>query len=169
MNPWLVTESGPLYRVKCECGNPVITTGAQAATCDQHGAPVCAIAGCLRHRLVGSRGSTYALCGHHAKRRYRYGDPFHETRATAPTYRTVHGRTQRAKGPASAHACIDCGETARDWSYVGGAPDEQVDSVTGLAYSDRPEFYVPRCRGCHVEHDGRRRDEKGQWAGKEER
>lgn len=172
---WLETPSGPLFRQVCACGNPVVSRSPLDVVCDAHGQDVCGLAGCLRARMPGSRGSTYALCSLHAKRRYAHGDPFYERplvvpyepryRTAQPAYRTAHQRVQRAKGRAARRNCVDCGEQARDWSYVGGDPNELVDPASGLTYSTRVDLYVPRCRGCHVEYDGRGRDDLGRWAG----
>lgn len=46
-------------------------------------------------------------------------------------------------GPASEQECVGCGDTARDWAYIG-KPGEHSDD-----YSD----YVPLCRRCHTKHD----------------
>lgn len=70
------------------------------------------------------------------------------------SYIGAHARVARERGPAKGHECVDCGRTAADWSYTGGAPDERIGSDPyALRYSCSPEFYVPRCRRCHLRYD----------------
>ncbi|MGV0949396.1 MAG: hypothetical protein ACOYB3_01900 [Azonexus sp.] len=61
-------------------------------------------------------------------------------------------------GKASEHAC-GCGETAQDWCYLGGDPDELLDGT--LRYSTKREFYKPMCRACHRRYDNGETCEKG--------
>lgn len=70
------------------------------------------------------------------------------------SYSGVHERLRRTRGDASTHACVACGDPARDWSYQGGDPDERHEPTTGAPYSLDPERYVPRCRPCHRAYDG---------------
>lgn len=58
-----------------------------------------------------------------------------------PTVLTLHRRLHRKHGKASAHACVDCGAVARDWS------------LNKSAYTDNIDDYSPRCRSCHVKYD----------------
>lgn len=74
----------------------------------------------------------------------------------ASNYRTAHGRVASAKGKADQYPCVDCGQAAGQWSYVGGAPDEKQQpwvyphgAATTVRFSSNPDYYVPRCRGCH--------------------
>lgn len=57
------------------------------------------------------------------------------------SYQSVHRRVYRARGPASALACIDCGKSAQHWSRTHG--------TTGL----QPDHYEPRCIRCHRDYD----------------
>lgn len=70
-------------------------------------------------------------------------------------YAAAHIRVQRVKGRAADHPCVDCQQPARDWSYVGGDPEERTEMVKGSPrrYSLDPERYVPRCRSCHLSLD----------------
>lgn len=77
-------------------------------------------------------------------------------RKAQPTYTAFHTRMRSDRGSASAHACVDCGGAARDWSYDGLDPDECTDtSYFGkpIAYSLKQEHYAPRCRPCHKIRD----------------
>ncbi|SKM98396.1 Uncharacterised protein [Mycobacteroides abscessus subsp. massiliense] len=74
----------------------------------------------------------------------------------ASNYRTAHGRVLSAKGRADRYSCVDCGVTAREWSYIGGAPDEKQQPwvlphgvPTLVRFSSDPSYYLPRCKGCH--------------------
>lgn len=66
-------------------------------------------------------------------------------------YDRVHYQLARARGRAREHACIDCGKPAREWSYRGGDPNEQVEF--GRPFSLDIWYYDPRCRSCHLVYD----------------
>lgn len=68
------------------------------------------------------------------------------------TYTGAHRRVYVARGPASAHACSECGAAGRHWAYVGGAPDETTDEL-GRPYSGDPARYTPKCVPCHKNAD----------------
>lgn len=74
-----------------------------------------------------------------------------------PGYITVHNHVRYFRGKASDHKCVDCGQSARDWSYEGGCSAEKItekpDKFAGRAVCPHPEHYSPRCRGCHMKHD----------------
>jgi DNA-binding transcriptional regulator YiaG len=72
-----------------------------------------------------------------------------------PSYRTAHNRVGNAKGRASGHACVDCGQPAAQWSYDGLDPDELTDPKTGCKYSAKPGHYQARCHLCHLKADKR--------------
>lgn len=81
------------------------------------------------------------------------------TRKAAPGYAAAHIRVRTARGPASAQACVDCGEPAADWSYDGKDPNQLVAPhgiCKGLAYSTSLDHYEPRCRPCHKRFDNDR-------------
>lgn len=59
-------------------------------------------------------------------------------------YSTIHNALQRERGYASAHACVKCGEQARDWAF-----DEPTGFSTDLSR------YSPLCRSCHLIKDRR--------------
>lgn len=71
-------------------------------------------------------------------------------------YAAAHHRVRRDRGPASAHPCVDCGETAAQWSYDHQDPNEMVGQASPTAvaaYSADPNHYQPRCRPCHTRFD----------------
>lgn len=67
------------------------------------------------------------------------------------SYNAVHIRLRRQRGPAKAHACVDCGRTAAHWSYDLSDPNEKRS--TEGHYSTELSRYVPRCVSCHKIHD----------------
>lgn len=87
-----------------------------------------------------------------------------EQRATAnsswagerASYTAAHTRVYSTRGRASDRPCVDCGERAKDWSYLGGCPLEQRDE-RGRTYSPNPNMYAARCRSCHRAYDAARR------------
>jgi hypothetical protein len=63
-------------------------------------------------------------------------------RSEDPSDDVLHHRVRKARGPASGHACVDCGGAAEDWSTV----DPSSDDVWVR--------FQPRCRRCHRRYDG---------------
>lgn len=88
-----------------------------------------------------------------ATKREQSGSANDSWRGDGPGYSGAHARLYRCRGPANAHACVDCGELAKDWSYSGGCPRELTDPKSGCRYSPDPDRYEPRCRKCHRAHD----------------
>lgn len=80
-------------------------------------------------------------------------------RTETPGYFDVHRWLTVDRGPATAHACTDCGKPARQWSYDNADPDELIDK--GLRYSRDLDHYVPRCLSCHKRFDIAERDRTG--------
>ena len=70
----------------------------------------------------------------------------------AITYTGAHRRVYSTRGPATNYPCGKCGGPARQWSYIGGAVDEQVDE-RGRPYSGNPEMYEALCVPCHKRSD----------------
>ena len=74
-------------------------------------------------------------------------------------YRSAHQRVDRVRGLASNHPCVDCGATAREWSYRHDDPNELYETRERdgrvVAYSLNPDAYEPRCRSCHGKFDKR--------------
>lgn len=71
-------------------------------------------------------------------------------------YTAAHYRVRAIKGRAHNHSCVDCGQPAGEWSYVGGCPRERISdgwNTKGYRYSPDPERYVARCISCHRRHD----------------
>ena len=62
--------------------------------------------------------------------------------APNPSYDVWHHRVNKARGPASGYACVDCGNPAQDWSTVNPSSD------------DIEIRFQPRCRRCHRRYDG---------------
>ena len=56
-------------------------------------------------------------------------------------YKSRHSWIIRIKGKASNYKCVDCNNSAIEWSNK----DHK--------YSDDPDDYDARCRGCHLKHD----------------
>jgi hypothetical protein len=74
----------------------------------------------------------------------------------AVSYAQAHLRLKVDRGRPVAFACVTCGDTAREWAYVGGDPDELIER--GRAYSLDQSRYVPMCFPCHRRHDRARAD-----------
>lgn len=116
-------------------------------------ATMCRADGCDR------KSASRQLCDMHLRRFLKHGDT--ETlgakgrplKGDAPTFAAVHKRLERTRGRARHLTCVDCGGTAREWSYSGADP-EQLTSPIGSAYSTDLSFYVPRCVSCHRTFDG---------------
>lgn len=120
-------QKAATWRCACDCGAEAVVTAAQLTT----GAALSC--GCFRNYMS-------------AVRRWR-GD--------AISYLGMHDRLRSLRGLAKSHPCVDCGRSARDWSYNGGDPHERTELVNGsrLAFSVDPGRYSPRCRKCHKRYD----------------
>jgi hypothetical protein len=77
------------------------------------------------------------------------------TRKEQVKYCTAHDRLRNARGRASAHLCVDCGEPAKEWAYDGNDANELHEWVNGsyLAFSLNLSAYSPRCHKCHRRFD----------------
>lgn len=85
--------------------------------------------------------------------RFLYG---HNGRRAVVGYNAAHTRLGLLRG-----ACVDCGNTAKDWSLRKGTPVERLRADisggrAGRLYSLCSSDYVPRCRRCHLAYDGRK-------------
>lgn len=117
---------------------------------------VCRIEGC-------SRWCYGTICSMHRERLRTTGSvgtvaARHEL--PADNYRTAHNRIALAKGKANEYQCVDCKRPAREWSYTGNAPDELEQpwvyphgAPALVRFSSDPNYYVPRCKGCHIRFD----------------
>lgn len=81
---------------------------------------------------------------------------------TPCSYKTAHQRVRNNRGHPSGYSCTSCSGVAQEWSYIGGAVDEQngwSDSTkrTWVSWSPNPEHYQPMCIGCHRTYDGIKR------------
>jgi len=136
----------PTWACRCECGTEKVIRGknlrsGQVRSC-----------GCLAREVSSSRLAS------------RRGEKHFQWKGDAIGYDGAHQRVDSAKGKAADHQCVDCGDQADDWSYVGGCPRERVSDepkTIGCVYSPDPNYYVPRCKKCHWHHDrgDGRRDE----------
>jgi len=119
---------------------------------------ICAVDGC--ESPARNRG----MCGMHAERVRRYGDPhalFYPVGSSASEhpqwvgdsigYYGLHVRLRAALGPASAQRCVDCAGQAHHWSYDHCDPAER--QAREGAYSPDLSHYQPRCRSCHKVFD----------------
>lgn len=73
------------------------------------------------------------------------------------TYIAAHKRVERAKGKATEHDCLGCGEQAEQWAYRHGSPKERTESTPGYKimkrYSPDVNDYMPLCVSCHIKYD----------------
>jgi hypothetical protein len=122
---------------------------------------MCCIDGCSTP--AGERG----MCDKHATRLRRHGDPdvciqpddrkkllgpdHPAWTGDAVTYDGAHGRVYALKGSASNYSCVDCGMSAKHWSYDHADPDERPGPPA--PYSVNPDHYTPRCVACHKRFD----------------
>jgi hypothetical protein len=76
----------------------------------------------------------------------------------------AHKRARTLWGAVSQYPCISCGFDAYDWAYDGTDPTQLYGLpssappgryATRMFYSRYPEFYMPLCRRCHGNRDGR--------------
>lgn len=76
-------------------------------------------------------------------------------RAEHVTYGGWHERLGRDRGPATAHACVGCGQFAAEWSLDEHQADDLVEDRDGwpLRYALDAERYSARCITCHRQHD----------------
>lgn len=131
----------------------------------------CHVEGCTKPDTEGG------LCSMHAARKRRHGDVstviipedralptgehHHNWAGSEVGYAGAHSRVKAMHGSATLHKCADCGSNASHWSYNHSDPDELIVyglSLNGIAYSDDPLYYSPRCVPCHKTYDLGRRD-----------
>lgn len=110
----------------------------------------CSVPNCDRD--LSGRG----YCKAHLKRFYlgdlRLDVPLGARRSPVPGYSAVHLRLQADRGHAADHPCATCGDTAKEWAYLGGDPDERR-SATGQPFSADQARYAPLCTPCHRQLD----------------
>lgn len=98
------------------------------------------------------------MCLTHYLRWRRSGntdDPAAAKRKRPTSYTGIHAALKRDRGPASLHACVDCGGTADAWSYDYADPDERTAGPKDRfsPYSLNQDHYQPRCQDCHNRFD----------------
>jgi hypothetical protein len=120
---------------------------------------LCAVS-CDRHCHGNDR-----YCPAHRARIYRHGDvqadiplrPWYVDTTRWCSYVTAHQRVKVRRGPATAHACTNCGEPAREWAYNGRAAHEFTGHIarhpTPMIWSGDVNDYDPMCAPCHRRHD----------------
>lgn len=136
----------------------------------------CAVKGC------NNADSEGVYCSMHDARQRRHGDTdkvISPSERDAPTgedhsswkgidvgYTAAHDRVRRARGAASSHKCVDCGNPANHWSYDHECEDEQVRFERGyyVAFSPSVDHYHPRCVPCHKRFDLGRHDSSARLA-----
>lgn len=121
-------QAGSSWLCRCECGTEkLVRTGALTTGFTTS-------CGC-RHR-------------ENLARRNAKGDDI--------TYIGAHLRTQRVRGKASTHQCVDCGLPAQDWSLKSSPSRSLSGQASGgyeCRYSPEPFDYEPRCKPCHAKYD----------------
>lgn len=123
----------------------------------------CTVAGCSREH------KGHGLCNMHLVRQRRHGDPTvvgtsgRPLKGDLPTWATIHKRLMAKRGRAAEYPCVDCGKTAREWSYNGKDENEIVAEDHGwvLAWSLDLANYDPRCVSCHRLYDNAARIGRG--------
>lgn len=104
-----------------------------------------------------NRAHGKGLCYKHRSRLERIGSTYLPTgysERPGLSYRGVHARVVKAKGKASEHACVDCGNIARDWSLNKDCDYEMIQAqhqVLPVSYD--VDNYEPRCKSCHIRYD----------------
>lgn len=76
----------------------------------------------------------------------------HKPRTYSTTYRAVHARVQRERGPATQKQCAHCGGQAHHWAYDRTDPSPLKGTTPrGIPaeYSADANRYAPLCRRCH--------------------
>lgn len=128
------------WSCRCECGNVKVIQGYSLR------AGTTTSCGC-RQREIASTLIPAAVAVAVQNRRNKPADKV--------SYRTAHKRVERAKGKASEHACMDCGQQAQDWSLRHDAPVTHEGNNGGFScrYSGNPDDYEPRCKACHATYD----------------
>lgn len=69
------------------------------------------------------------------------------------TYDQIHSGLHWARGRASEHACVKCGEPAKHWAYMYTAGEDELTAPDGGQYSENFDDYSPMCISCHRNFD----------------
>lgn len=127
----------------------------------------CSIEGCGKDR--DASGGT--LCSAHlarVRRRGGVGGVHTRTRGSDEiTYEGAHIRLRKARGKAHTHACVRCGEQAREWAFIHGSPNprpagSRADGKPHGPWSLDLSHYEPLCALCHrnIDWDIRKPDRR---------
>lgn len=104
----------------------------------------CSVDGC--DRAIHAKG----LCQTHYRRQLKHGVPLAGRLIAEPvihTYNAAHRWVTQVNGPANIHSCVGCGQSAEQWTYDNGDPEEMLDK-RGSRYSTDPNHYQPMCLSC---------------------
>ena len=122
---------------------------------------VCKIDGC--ESPTQGRG----WCNAHYLRWRMKGDPLYPLPQRGPmwvgdevTYSGLHIRLRNERGPASAHACVSCGNPAEHWAFDHSEIEPMYDP-RGLPYTTDLARYQPMCQPCHRRMDAERTRVRG--------
>lgn len=136
-----------IERVCRSCGETFMAKGAEVR---RRGGMYCSRA-CWRANPPRV-GSSPEMAERMRVERRGAGNPAY--RGDAITFGAAHDRVRAVRGRAAEHACIGCGETAKDWALSRDAEATRV-APNGRRYSLDVEDYAAMCRTCHVRYDKR--------------
>lgn len=125
-------QKKPTWSCTCQCGIAAVVTGNNLRSGQVQSC------GCLlREATIATRRAE---------------------RMVVPTYGAAHHWVRQARGSASEHQCVDCGDPAREWAYDHTDPDEMSEKQgrLTLSYSAKPQHYQPMCKPCHRRFDAGR-------------
>ena len=93
-------------------------------------------------------------CSKHRMRMKRHGTLENinkEPRTSTPKYKAIHRRLWKARGKASEHLCVACGEPAEHWALIKERVERMVYCEDeGWAYSYDLNDYDPMCVKHHT-------------------
>lgn len=120
---------------------------------------------CIADGCVDRAALTTGECRNCYLRRQRNGSYVRHVRELHPsflddenlTYSALHQRLNIRRGGAKHRECVDCGNTAQQWSYSHGCANERIgvahDGVTPAPFCPHLDHYFPRCIPCHKRFD----------------
>lgn len=69
------------------------------------------------------------------------------------SYEQMHAGLFWARGKASSHLCVGCGEPGYHWAYLHNAGKIELLSPNGSPYSEDFNHYASMCLSCHRKFD----------------